>query len=160
MKIRTFAILVFLLFAASVWAQTPATAQAPEAAFPDDPSSLLSLTLKDAWNRFGPPARLVAVRGDEPWQDDVAFEYQAGFSLFWYRERLWQIRLSKGYSGSCFGIFLGDTQDKALSLLGQPSKAPEGFMEWRLPYRGYPVHLRILTQGGVISEIYIYRSDF
>ena len=161
MKRRALAILSFLcLVLAQAWAQLGAEADSQRFALPDDPSPLLNLTLKDAWARLGPPERILAVRGNEPWQDDVAFEYAGGVSLFWYRERLWQIRLSSGYAGSCFGVFLGDSPEKALSLLGQPSRAPESFLEWRLPYKGYPVHLRALTRDGVITEMYIYRSDF
>lgn len=138
----------------------PAAEHAPTVSVPDDPSALLSLTLETAWNRFGPPKRMISVRGNEPWQDDVAFEYAGGVAIFWYREHLWQIRLSAGYSGSCFGIFLGDGPEKALSLLGQPERIQETYLEWRLPYQGYPVRLRALTRDGVISELYVYRSDF
>ncbi len=151
-------LLAVLLPAAAQATAPPARNRAPSV--PDDPSPLLDLSLDDAWSRFGPPRRLLAVRGEEPWQDDVAFEYEGGFSVFWFRDRLWQIRLAEGYSGSCFGVFLGDSQEKALSLLGRPDRAGEGFLEWRLPFRGYPVRLRALTRDGAVSEIYVYRPDF
>jgi len=163
MKTRSLSTLAALFFAVASAAQTPTPplgAQAPAISIPDDPSSLLNLTLETAWSQFGSPKRLLSVRGEEPWQDDVAFEYEGGVSIFWYREHLWQIRLAKGYSGSCFGLFLGDTSEKALSLLGQPYSLKDAYLEWRLPYQGYPVHLRVLTLDGVISEIYVYRSDF
>jgi len=162
MKTRSLLVLALLCFAAAAVAQTPPPGEGPPApvAVPDDPSSLLSLTLDMAWSRFGSPRRLLSVRGDEPWQDDVAFEYAGGVSFFWYREHLWQIRLAGEYAGSCFGVFLGDSPEKALSLWGQPDSLKDAYLEWRLPYQGYPVRLRALTRDGVISEIYVYRSDF
>lgn len=127
---------------------------------PDDPAPLLDLSLEEAWNRLGPPRSILAVRGNEPWQDDVAFEYGDGLSVYWYRDRLWQVRLSAGYAGSCFGFFLGDPADKALSLLGTPDRGESGILEWRLPWRGYPAKLRVVTRDGAIAEAYVYRSDF
>ena len=103
---------------------------------------------------------MLSVRGEEPWQDDVAFEYEGGVSVFWFRDCLWQIRLSEGYRGSCFGVFLGDSTEKALSLLGTPERVLENYLEWRLPYQGFPVRIRALVSQGVVSEMYVYRSDF
>lgn len=175
MKIRTpaaFLLLLCLVFTAG--AQAPGVPPAPIPApapippnlrpaavlAPDDPSPLLDLTLEETWSRFGPPRRILAVRGDEPWQDDVAFEYQGGLAIYWYRDRPWQVRLSAGYPGSCFGVFLGDTADKALSLLGTPDRRESEILEWRLPYRGYPVRLRFLARNGAVAEAYVYRTDF
>ena len=138
----------------------PDPVKRPAAAVPDDPAPLLDLTLEAAWNRFGPPRRILAVRGDEPWQDDVAFEYDGGVAVFWFRDRPWQIRLYAGYPGSCFGVFLGDPADKALSLLGPPDRGEEEILEWRLPYRGYPARLRFLIRNGAVLEAYVYRPDF
>ncbi len=127
---------------------------------PDDPAPLLDLTLEETWVRLGPPRSVRAVRGAEPWQDDVALEYGEGLAVYVYRDRPWQVRLSEGYPGSCFGFFLGDPADKVLSLLGTPDRNEAGILEWRLPYRGYPARLRILTRDERIAEAYVYRSDF
>lgn len=127
---------------------------------PDDPTPILDLTLDEAWIQLGPPRRILSVRGNEPWQDDVAFDYGEGLSVYWYRDRIWQIRLSEGYGASCFGFFLGDPSDKAFSLLGTPDRNEADILEWRLPFRGYPAKLRILTRDGSILEAYVYRSDY
>ncbi len=171
MKIRSsFVFLLFLGMLSAAAAQTPlpsvqegpAGNSSPSSRFllPDDPAPLLDWTLEEAWSRLGPPRNILAVRGDEPWQDDVAFEYGDGLSVYWYRDRLWQVRLSAGYGGSCFGFFLGDPADKALSLLGTPDRNEPEILEWRLPWRGYPAKLRIVTRDGRITEAYVYRSDF
>jgi hypothetical protein len=126
----------------------------------DDPSGLLGLALGDILARFGPPGSVSAVRGDSAWQDDVAFVYDSGFSLFVYGDKLWQLRFTKPYAGSIYGLFLGDGSDKALSILGQPYESGPGYLLYRMPYKSYPVRLRLALQEERIADAYLYRADF
>lgn len=125
----------------------------------DDPSALLGLTLPDAISRLGPPSSVAAVRGAEAWQDDVAFIYAPGYTLFWYGDRLWQIRLAAPYAGSILGLFLGDSADKACSLLGQPYESGPDYLLYRMPYKAFPVRLRLLLSEGRVADAYLYRAD-
>jgi hypothetical protein len=126
----------------------------------DDPAPLLGLALPEAIARYGPPATVFPVRGEEAWQDDVAFRYEPGYTLFLYGDRLWQLRFAAPYAGSVYGLFLGDEVDKACSLLGEPYERGEDFLVYRMPYRGYPVRLRLGFVDGKVSDIYVYRADF
>jgi hypothetical protein len=137
----------------------PAGASAP-AILSDDPAALLGLDLGEAFSRFGAPASVYSVRGDEAWQDDVAFAYAAGYSLFMYGDRLWQLRFTKPYPGSIYGLFLGDASDKALSILGQPYESGAGYLLYRMPFKSYPVRLRLVLQEERIADVYLYRADF
>jgi hypothetical protein len=135
--------------------------QPPAAAIlSDDPSDLLGLGLGESFSRFGAPASVAAIRGDEAWQDDVAFAYPAGYSLFLYGDRLWQLRFTKPYSGSLYGLFLGDDSDKALSILGQPYESGADYLLYRMPFKSYPVRLRLVLLDGRIADAYLYRADF
>jgi hypothetical protein len=148
--------LVTLMLAACL---APLAAEAPSI-LDDDPSSLLGLALDQSFARFGPPASVRAVRGDEAWQDDVAFVYLPGYSLFIFGDKLWQIRLAKPYQGSIFGLFIGDPSDKALSILGQPYESGSGYLVYRMPYKSYPVKLRLVIQDERVVDAYLYRADF
>lgn len=130
------------------------------AVLPDDPAAFLGMGLADALARFGTPARVEVSRGTEAWQDDVVFVYAAGTGLYWAIDRLWQIRFSPGYAGSVYGIFLGDAADKVISTLGTPYYQDESNLVFRLPFRGYPVRLRVLIAGGTVKELFVYRADF
>ena len=130
------------------------------AVLPDDPASLLGMGLVDALARFGSPSRVEVSRGAEAWQDDVVFVYGAGTGLYWATDRLWQIRFTPGYPGSIYGIFLGDAADKVVSTLGTPYYQDEANLVFRLPFRGYPVRLRVVISGGAVKELYVYRADF
>jgi hypothetical protein len=125
----------------------------------DDPSALLGLTLADALSRLGSPASVAAVRGGEAWQDDVAFIYATGYTLFWYGGRLWQIRFAAPYAGSILGLFLGDSADKACSLLGQPYESGPDYLLYRMPYKAFPVRLRLILSEGRVADAYLYRAD-
>jgi hypothetical protein len=126
----------------------------------DDPAPLLGLSLGESFARFGAPASVSAIRGDSAWQDDVAFVYEPGYTLFLYGDRLWQLRFAKPYAGSIYGLFLGDDSDKALSILGQPFESGPGYFVYRMPYKSYPVQLRLALQEDRIADVYLYRADF
>ena len=140
-------------------AETPAGVAAP-AILSDDPADLLGLVLEDCFSRLGAPASVCAIRGDSAWQDDVAFIYASGYTLFIYGDRLWQLRFTKPYLGSIYGLFLGDGLEKVISILGQPYENGSGFLLYRMPYKSYPVRLKLMLQEDHITDVYLYRADF
>ena len=160
--------LLFCLFLAAVFALGKPTAlradkpsgAATPAILDDDPASLLGLSLGDSFSLFGAPISVHAIRGDSSWQDDVVFVYAPGYTLFLYGDRLWQLRFTKPYVGSIYGLFLGDNSAKALSILGQPYESGPGFFLYRMPYKSYPVRLRLALQEDRIMDAYLFRADF
>lgn len=126
----------------------------------DDPAPLLGATIAEALARYGAPDSVYAVRGPESWQDDVAFAYAPGFTFFLYGNRLWQLRLAPPYAGSIYGVFLGDNQDKVLSTLGRPYERQSDYFIYRMPYRGYPVMLKLVFDHLKLIDVYLYRADF
>ncbi len=134
-------------------------AAADPAILDDDPSGLLGMTPVEAIARLGPPPSVYSARGDEPWQDDVAFSYPEGYTLFLCGDRVWQLRLSTPYSGSILGLFLGDSADKACALMGQPFESGPDFIEFRLQRDAFPVRLLLALAEGRVVDAYLYRSD-
>jgi hypothetical protein len=156
---RDIGIILMLLLAAASAAQPVAAASAPEI-LDDDPAPFLGFGLAESLSRFGPPASVYSLRGDEAWQDDVVFAYSPGYTLFMYGNKLWQLRFSKPYIGSIYGLFIGDDSAKALSILGQPFEADSSSLVYRMPYKSYPVKLRLALQDDRIVDAYLYRADF
>jgi hypothetical protein len=126
----------------------------------NDPSTLLGLDLDTAFTRFGPPTSVSVVRGQEPWQDDAVVEFSGGYSFFWFRDRIWQVRFGKTYAGSIHGLFMGDTQEKALSLLGPADYSFSDSIAYDLKSASFPVRARFYFTDGKLRDAYIYRSDF
>lgn len=159
-----------------------AEASAPPASLPaaaTAPESLIGLDPAAVFARLGTPHSLYVARGAEPWQDDAVFSYDYGLDLYWYRDRVWQIGVTKGAVVSLFGLRPGDSVDKAFSLLGQPAWSGESFSgdpepagaaeaaartawEWTLPQSSWPLRLRAVVSAddGVLEELYAYRADF
>lgn len=145
------------LLAALLLVSVHASAQAAVA----DPSALLGLTLADAYEQLGVPARVYSLRGPEAGQDDVVFEFTQGIALFFYMDRVWQVRIAQPYAQPVMGFFVGSSPDRAVSVLGIPSRSEASAWEWALPASSYPVLLRALAgPDGMIAEIYVYRGDF
>lgn len=128
---------------------------------PDDPAVLLGLNPAQAIERFGAPASVFAIRGTEAWQDDVVFDYGGGFSLFLFKDRVWQVRIARPYASPVLGFVVGSSRERAASALGSPVLELAGAVEWSLPAEAWPVRLRgIVDVAGFIPELYIYRADF
>jgi len=135
----------------------PLTAQTEQA----DPLSYIGMPLPQLLEMFGPPKAVHAVRGSEVWQDDVVFEYQEG-DFYIYKDRVWQVSLKAAY-----GISLGDSRAAAALIFGN-AEDRGNILIWPLPSGGarpthgaWPAALRInLNPQGLVSAIFVYRSDF
>ena len=145
--------------AASKPASAPPAAAAAAGPLPDDPTVFLGKSLAEVTADRGLPLSMAAIRGPEVWQDDVEFSWGDGSHFDWYADRVWRIDFDKDYKGSVFGIFIGDSSDKALSLLGQPHFTAADGLVWRLPWRGYPVQLRLAVKDGIVTDIAVFRAD-
>ncbi|HET7838340.1 MAG TPA: hypothetical protein VFL04_01185 [Rectinemataceae bacterium] len=126
----------------------------------DDPAPLLGYGIAEAITRFGPPGSVRPFRGEEAWQDDVAFIYPPGYTLFWSGDRLWQIRFTAPYTGTIYGLFIGDQSSKVYSTLGQPYEIQGETLIYRLAYRGYPVRLSLVFASDRLADVYLYRADY
>jgi len=124
-----------------------------------DLSSLVGLGLPEAIERFGAPAEVSCYRGEEPWQDDVVFYYPGGVHLFWYQNRVWQIRLDIRYSGRVFELLMGSTRERVRDTMGPPWREEDGALVYQLEDRGYPVRLRLYFEEDLLVDVYCYRGD-
>ena len=126
----------------------------------DNVSSLLGTSLEEAFESFGVPRKVLPMRGEEPWQDDVVFEYDEGFSVFWYKDRVWQLRFGPGFHGNFSDAGMGSSREKLIAALGKPFHIEEDWMLYHLAGKGYPLRLRLFFGKEGLEDIYIYRGDF
>jgi hypothetical protein len=125
-----------------------------------DYSSLLGMSLAEAFETFGLPRQVSPVRGEEPWQDDVVFEYENGLSLFWYRDRVWQVRFGPGFRGSFSRFIMGSSRQDVLSALGEPLHREDDWFLYHFAGQGYPLRLRLFFGEEGLEDAYLYRGDF
>jgi hypothetical protein len=124
-----------------------------------DLASLVGLSLSEAIERFGAPEEVYVLRGEEPWQDDIGFVYSGGLHLFWYRNRVWQVRLDIRYSGEVYRLRMGATRERVSSTMGSPWREEEAALVYHLEDRGYPLRLRFYFEEDLLVDIYCYRGD-
>jgi hypothetical protein len=128
----------------AVWGQTEA----------EDPAAEIGLTLAEVITRFGPPLSMYAVRGLVDWQDDVVFAY-GDREFYFYEGRVWQMGV-RGFRG----IRAGERRGVIPLILGDEAAEFDSYTLFTLTGFSWPVTIRFNTdQTGLISSIYIYRSD-
>lgn len=125
-----------------------------------DAASDIGLMLPAAWEKYGTPLRVFPVRGEESWQDDVVFFYPDFRYLYWYQDRVWQIRYDRRFTGSLNGAKIGMSREELQELFGAAHYEGLSSLFYDLVDRGYPMRVRFFFQDDKLYDIYIYRSDF
>jgi hypothetical protein len=121
----------------------------------DEPFSFVGLRLAELIERFGAPKAVFAARGGELWQDDVVFQYDEG-DFYIYTDRVWQVRLS-----SVRGISVRDRKQVALLVMGDDVQDMGDHLLLPLYGNNWPMMFRVnINPAGLVSAIYIYRSDY
>ncbi len=141
----------------------PDAAPAPAAKpFPGHTSlpDLLGLTLAEVFSTYGPPEEVFPLRGDSAWQDDVVFYYPDHSYLFWFRDRVWQVRVDERFGDPVLGVAIGESMEEVEQVLGSPFHADGASLIFLLPDRGYPVRARLFFESDRLTDVYVYRGDF
>lgn len=126
----------------------------------ESPVTLIGMTLQELLVSFGIPVLVAAVRGAEPWQDDIVFTYTGGLSFYIYKNRVWKIKISAEYRKPFMGLLPGSPADIAVSLFGLPKMQDSQYAEWIIPFENWPMRLRILYDAnGKITTVFLYRAD-
>ena len=125
-----------------------------------DPLGLIGLDPASALQTLGPPVEVFPYRGADAAEDNVVFFYPDFTYLFWFRNRVWQVRFDQRFTGTVFGLKLGMRQE----VVGLPGN-------WRLIEAGdslyfdpleadYPIRVRLVFSEGLLHDIYVYRRDY
>lgn len=119
----------------------------------------LGWTLNDAIN-LGVPKELFVHRGDSPIEDNVVFYYPDYLYLFWFQNRIWQVRLDERWGGEIDGVRMGMSLQDIEELWGSPINKTEEHPTWTLPDKGFPSRIRLYFRDDKLSDLYVFRSDW
>ncbi len=125
-----------------------------------DPTKLIGLDLKSAMSQLGVPQSVYTFRGDEADQDNVVFYYSNYLYLFWYQDRVWQVRCDRRFTRTLFGLTLGTPRDVIMRSFSHPLTAREDSLYFDIDDSEFPLRARLVFADGVLSDVYVYRSDF
>jgi len=154
-KIKTFHVFFSLLFLFCVFQLQPQE-KAVNANFgTDEKLSFVGMTLAELIERFGAPKTVAAARGNEPWQDDVIFQYN-DYDFYIYGDRVWQVKFA-----SALGISNKDGKAAVLRVLGNNADDMGDHALLQISGMNWPLTLRVnFNSSGQVSAIYLYRPDF
>jgi hypothetical protein len=125
-----------------------------------DPLPLLGMDAAAALDSFGPPREVFPVRGAGQDEDDVVFFYDSFLYLFWFQNRVWQVRFDRRFDGSVLGLAIGMSRAEVETCCRGRLVASEDSSYFDLPGCPCPVRVRVVFEEGYASDIYVYRSDW
>jgi hypothetical protein len=117
-------------------------------------------TISQVWNVFGPPEEIYPIRGDYEQEDNVVFYYSDHFYLFFFHNRVWQVRMDRRYQGKPLSLPLLSTRESVEEVLGPPFAELEDSLVFHLRFDGYPIRGRIFFEENRMVDVYIYRGDY
>jgi hypothetical protein len=89
----------------------------------------------------------------------VVFYYTNHLYLFWFQNRVWQVRTDGRFQGLVFSLPMGVSRAQVIAELGQPILESEDSLVFHIEDRGYPVQARFYFEGELLNDVYCYRGD-
>jgi hypothetical protein len=157
---RTRAATILACALVTVAAAAPRAGADSASAGPGDPVRLLGMDVAAALAELGAPRDVFPFRGTEPERDAVVFFYPGdALYLFWYRSRVWQVRFDRRHPGAVFGLALGARREEIARTYPRQLLVRGDSLYFDLDGAPFPVRVRLVFDAGVLSDLYVYRSD-
>jgi hypothetical protein len=125
-----------------------------------DPADLIGMDPPAAFTALGPPREIFAWRGVEPAEDNIVFFYPDFRYLFWFANRVWQVRYDNRYAGTVMGFSIGMGRAEAEATGQGRLQESGGSLYLAVDTGRFPVRLRLAMVDGRVADIYVYRSDW
>ena len=134
----------------------------PAAAGGMEAAGIIGLQLKPVIDAFGLPQSMFTFRGSDETRDDVVFFYSTDHMyLFWYKDRVWQVRFDRRAAAVVHGVSLGMSRSEVEAAVPERPLLTSGdSLYFDLDAASFPVRVRVVFAGDAVSDIYVYRSDF
>jgi hypothetical protein len=125
-----------------------------------DPTRFIGLDLPAAVAALGLPAEMFTWRGAEEREDNVVFYYPDFLYLFWYKNKVWQVRCDRRFASTVLGLTLGASREQ-VERTSLRTLTPNGdSLYFDLGDGSFPLRVRLVFTASVLSDLYVYRSDF
>jgi hypothetical protein len=125
-----------------------------------DPTHLIGLDISAAVAALGLPQQMFTWRGAEEREDNVVFYYPDFLYLFWFKDRVWQVRCDRRFASTVFGYTLGASREE-VERASLRTLTPNGdSLYFDLSDGSFPLRVRLVFTASVLSDLYVYRSDF
>ncbi len=126
----------------------------------EDPTRFIGMDLGTAVGALGLPRDMFTWRGTDETRDNVVFYYPDSLYLFWFRDRVWQVRFDRRYTAPVLGLTLGMSRDQVMQSYARKLLANGDSLYFDLDPAGFPARVRLVFAAGILSDMYVYRSDY
>ncbi len=138
-----------------------ALAAAPIFSDSPEPTQVIGMQLKSVVDTLGLPQNMFTFRGSDADRDDVVFYYPNHLYLFWFKDRVWQVRYDRAATVNFHGISLGMSRSEVEAAVHErPLVAQGDSLYFDLAGSSFPVRVRVVLAGDTVSDLYVYRSDY
>lgn len=121
----------------------------------------LGWTVPESFEHLGAPESVFAFRGTVPGEDNVVFYYPDHLYLFFFQDRVWQVRTDSRREGETDGVRMGMSRAEITEIWGAPVNDTDPQPTWVLPDAGYPVRIRLyFDENDLLDDLYVYRADW
>ena len=126
-----------------------------------DYAAWIGMRPAEACSVFGPPSHVYTHRGETENEDNVIF-YRDGMYLFWFNNRVWQVRADRNSDAVIAGIRIGDSAEKVTGVLGESLYTEsDGSLFFEIARKSFPLRLRLVfNSDDTVEDIYLYRGDY
>ncbi len=125
------------------------------------PGELLGIDFSQSMEILGSLSKIYPLRGTGAWQDDVVFFYENHIYLYWYNDRVWQVRWDSYAASSFMGIDPGSSSFEISGILElQPSSKGADWEIYFLKELPHPLRLRFFYDEDKAVDFYLYRGAF
>jgi len=123
---------------------------------------VIGMQLKPVVDAFGLPQSMFTFRGSDETRDDVVFFYSNDHVyLFWYKDRVWQVRYDRRATTVVHGVSIGMSREAVQAAVSERPLVNSGdSIYFDLDAGTFPVRVRLVFTADAVSDIYVYRSDF
>ena len=91
----------------------------------------------------------------------MVFYYPDHMYLFWYKDRVWQVRWDRRSTTGFRGVVPGMSRQEVEAVVTERPLMDSGdSLYFDLVAQSFPVRVRLVFAGSGLSDIYVYRSDF
>ena len=125
-----------------------------------DPTKFIGEDVKTALDALGAPKEMFPLRGQDDTQDNVVFFYPDYLYLFWFQNRVWQVRCDRRFTKPLFGMAMGMPREVIERTSARHFTALGDSLYFDVDDAKYPLRVRLVFANGALSDLYVYRSDF
>ncbi len=120
----------------------------------------IGMVPEQVWEVFGPPSHIFSYRGDSAEEDDVVF-YRDGLYLYWFQNRVWQVRADINCKEAVAAVHIGDTLDSIIRKYPAVLLHTEETVLLEINRDVFPLRLRLeIGNDKKVQDIYLYRGDY